>query len=63
MSDKVYWKSLILKLRESKRYIDKWTEQLESNLTSEVYAEVIATRDAIQETLNHLPKNDPTDPV
>lgn len=60
MTNKVYWKALILVLNEVKRYIQRWQVQLQNNLTLEQYNCVVAVLDAVITCLQALPENNPT---
>jgi hypothetical protein len=57
---KVYWKGLELTLQLSKRYIQRNQLKLQANLTTEQYACVVSTLNAILACLELLPSNEPT---
>ena len=60
MSSKVYWKSQILFLDLTRRYIQRNQLRLQSNLTADQYECVVAVLNAILTCLASLPVNDPT---
>jgi len=59
MPTKVYWKALRLVLGHPQRYIQKWQNQLQANLTTEQYNCVVAVLEAILACLQALPENTP----
>lgn len=57
LEPKVYWKQLRIVLGITKRYIQKWDLQLQSNLTAEQYQCVADVLAAIVSCLALLPQN------
>jgi len=56
---RVYWKQLITRLHRAESYIQRYDLQLEENLTSEQWACVLSTLQAILDCLALLPSNEP----
>jgi len=59
-ANKVYWKALRLVLGKVQRYIAKWQNQLQANLTTPQYECVVAVLEAVITCLQALPTNDPS---
>lgn len=61
--NRVYWKQARLILASTARYIERYDQQLQANLTAEQFACLEDVLTAINSCLQLLPVNTPEDPI